>query len=86
VAAAAHPGLLVVPLWYPGGDDRLRVITAGEGLLHLTRSALNFGSQRERSIDHLASLAAAAPAFSLRWRDPHAAAATILRQLGCTPP
>ena len=47
-------------------------------LLHLTRSALNFGTHREQSIEHLADLAYATSAFAVTWKDPHVAAAMIM--------
>ncbi|HLU40144.1 MAG TPA: hypothetical protein VK081_12230 [Planctomycetota bacterium] len=79
VAGSARPGLVVAPRWDALGDDEPRPIRPGEGLLWLVRSALNFGSQRERSIDHLAALAGQSRCFELAWRDPHAAA-RVLRE------
>lgn len=81
VATSARAGVLAAPQWAATGDGTPRVITAGEGLLHLARSTLNFGSQRERSIDHLAALAGASACFDLVWREPHAAADALLRCL-----
>jgi hypothetical protein len=81
VAERAELGLIVAPTWDGHGDDVLRPLSAGEGLLYLTRSALNFGSQRERSVDHLAALAGGSACFALTWRDPHVAAHAILAQL-----
>jgi len=80
VAADARPGVVAAPQWHAAGDDAPRPITAGEGLLHLARSALNFGMQRARSVDHLAALAGASACFALSWRDPRAAARALL---GC---
>jgi hypothetical protein len=85
VAGATRPGVVAAPRWDPHGDDDPRAITAGEGLLHLARSALNFGAQRERSVDHLAALAGGSACFTLSWRDPHAAARALLRCLERAP-
>lgn len=81
IAASARAGVLAAPQWAATGDDTPRPITSGAGLLHLARSTLNFGSQRERSIDHLAALAGASACFELSWCEPHAAAAALLRCL-----
>lgn len=85
IAASARAGVLAAPQWVATGDGTPRPITAGAGLLHLARSTLNFGSQRERSVDHLAALAGASACFELAWREPHAAAGALLRCLEQVP-
>lgn len=78
LAAAATAGVLAAPCWDAAGDDTPQPITAGEGLLHLARSALNFGARREQSVDDLAALAGASTCYALTWREPHAAARALL--------
>jgi hypothetical protein len=75
--APARPYMVVAPAYDPAGDDRLAPLSAGEGLLRLSLSALNFGTHRERSLSLLAGLAAAGPCHDLRWRDAHAAARSV---------
>ncbi len=80
-ATPASPKLVVVPRWETSGDDVLHPISNGEGLLELTASALNFGSHRQQSIDHLADLAWAARCFRLSFKEPHTAARMVLQTL-----
>jgi hypothetical protein len=68
---------IVAPRWSPAGDDALTPISRGEGLLHVTASALNFGTHRTTSVAHLATLVADTTACTLTWRDPHEAAKAI---------
>ncbi len=81
IAPHATAGIIVAPRWQPDGDNQPRAITSGQGLLHLAQSALNFGSQRERSVDHLAALAGDSACFEMAWREPHAAASALLEGL-----
>ncbi len=81
VAPSARTGILAAPRWTADADGVPRAISAGEGLLHLASSALNFGTQRERSVDHLAALAGSSACFALAWREPRAAARALLRCL-----
>lgn len=76
----ARPGLVIAPQWRADGDDALRPLSAGETLLRLVSSTLNFGMQRERSVDILATLASTVAGFDLAWRDPHACAERILAE------
>lgn len=78
VRLEARPRVIIAPVYAADGDDRLVPTTPGAMLLSLTASALNFGTHREVSIDHLAALVALARSYTLRWRDPHGAARTIL--------
>lgn len=81
IAAPAPPALVVAPRWDAAGDDALAPLSPGETVLRLVSSALNFGMQRERSVDWLAVLGGRAAGHDLTWRDPHAAAGAILAAL-----
>jgi hypothetical protein len=50
-------------------------------VLHLAASALNFGSHRLASIGHLTAVVERTATFTIRWRDPHRAAARIAAAL-----
>ncbi len=78
--------VVVVPRWDAGGTEQLESLTPGEALLELAASALNFGTHRQRSLDHLTALARGVRAFRLRWRDPHAALAALRAALGPSEP
>ena len=41
------------------------------------RSALNFGTHRTQSLDHLTNLVRGAACFRLSWREPHEAVALV---------
>lgn len=81
VESRAIPKLVVVPQWQSDAANDLRPLSNGEGLIELTKSALNFGTHRQRSVDHLTELAWAASCFRLTWNEPHAAAALVLESL-----
>ncbi|HMQ22394.1 MAG TPA: hypothetical protein PKE00_07900, partial [Planctomycetota bacterium] len=53
----AYPALLVAPYWDPEADNEVEALTLGGAVLELTKSALNFGTHREQSIDHLDDIA-----------------------------
>jgi hypothetical protein len=82
LSAPAPIGAVCAPRWSPAGDDRPVAISRGEALLALTASSLNFGAHRERSLEWLAELVAPAATFALAWRDPRAAARSLLAELG----
>jgi hypothetical protein len=62
--------------------DVCRPVRAGEALLDLSSSSLNFGTHRARSLDCLTRLVAQAACARLDWRDPHAAARSIESLVG----
>ncbi len=84
VLARAPVRAVVSPRWSApeeAGDadalDRCRPVRAGEALLDLASSSLNFGTHRAQSLDCLTLLVADAACARLAWRDPHAAARAI---------
>lgn len=82
VAARVRPEVLVVPRWSPQASSRPIPLARGEALLALTASALNFGTHRERSLEHLTGLVARATCLRLDWAEPRAAARALLAELG----
>lgn len=78
VADAVPPIAIVAPTWAEDGDDLIQDRSPGQGLLALCASALNFGTHREASLDHLSALAFASRCAALQWQDPHQAAESIL--------
>jgi hypothetical protein len=74
--AAAPPGAIVVPRYDQTACD-LVPLGPGKALLELARSALNFGTHRSKSLDHLSALVEQVPAFALRWNDPERATRQI---------
>ena len=84
--AETRIGAVVVPRWDPQGRDEPLPVSPGEALLELAGSALNFGTHRQRSLDHLTSLARGVRAFRVGWRDPHAAVAALRASLGAGRP
>lgn len=83
VLASAPVRAIVSPRWSapeerPSGPlDSCRPVRAGEALLDLSSSSLNFGTHGARSLDCLTRLVAQAACARLDWRDPHAAARSI---------
>ena len=55
---------------------------ANTSLMELTKSAINFGTHRSQSIDHLAALASKTRGFSLQWHDPDRAIDAVFESLG----
>lgn len=76
--AGVPPAAVVLPRWDPEGSGRPERISRGEAYLGLAASALNFGSHRTSSLDHLGAICSDARTFTMAWREPHAAAARIL--------
>jgi hypothetical protein len=85
-APHARARLIAAPQWRENGATVLEPLSQGQGLLHLVSAALNFGSQRERSIDHLAALASDTECVALPWRCPHTAAKLLRARLEATAP
>ena len=48
--------MIVLPRWSPEGSNTLTPLTQGRALLGLASSSVNFGTHRELSIDHLATI------------------------------
>jgi len=86
VAPAAPVSAIVIPRWEPDGDDRPVATTQGQALLELAASALNFGTHRAISVDHLADTVKRAACFRIAWRDPHRAVDRLLAELPDGPP
>lgn len=74
---AGPVSMIVAPRWQGNGKEVLTAMGTGEALLSLTSSALNFGTHREGSLDHLTALVSGARAFRLSWSHPGAAAERI---------
>lgn len=81
-ASRARVRMVVAPSWQATASDDLIEISQGEAILELTKSALNFGTHREASIDHLVALVEHAVSYRLAWNEPNAAAAILLDALG----
>jgi hypothetical protein len=73
---------VVLPRWSAYGTNELEPLTPGTALLALAASSLNFGTHRQQSIDHLATIVTGTRAFQLAWSDPRAAAVRIARAAG----
>jgi len=82
VCDATSVDAVVAPTWSGERPPALEPVSRGAALLDLTRSSLNFGTHRARSVDHLAELVAGARAWRLTWREPHAAVRALLEALG----
>jgi hypothetical protein len=85
VRARATVSAVVIPRWEASGPNRLTPISPGAALLSLAGSALNFGSHRAASIEHLADIVQGAMAWELCWREPAGAAALLVDALGQVP-
>lgn len=82
IASEAKPAHIAAPRWQAGDTNQVESLTRGEGLIHLLGSALNFGSHRSSSIDHLAEMVGSAGCSSVTWSDPHTAARLLLETMG----
>jgi hypothetical protein len=85
-AASTRVAAFVLPRWAgAGAPTELAPTSRGEALLALTRSSLNFGTHRARSVDCLTSLVESTRAWRLAWSEPLSAAARIEEALASAP-
>ena len=77
VAGPTSVRAVVAPRWDGDVPTELEPTSEGQMLLELTRSALNFGTHRTQSLDHLTNLVRGAACFRLSWREPHEAVALV---------
>ncbi len=86
LSASTRIAAIVLPRWSGiGCTTELTPLSAGEALLALASSSLNFGAHRTRSLDCLTSLVRTARAWRLLWSDPHDSAARIEEALRAVP-
>ena len=75
--AEARVRFVALPRWHPEHTTLSEPRRGGRLVLELTGSVLNFGTHRERSIDHLTALVSGIEGRGVDWNDPHRAAALI---------